>query len=110
MTPKQQELLGHLQRLTVDGVPPTYERLRVEMGYASRSRIHGLMHGLAERGIVSLSPRKRTSATIRDERAEAIPFDRMADAVWEMIELSEKRVRPAQIKKALVQSYAGSLS
>lgn len=109
MTPKQSELLGHLERLTVDGVPPTYETLRVVMGYANRSRIHGLMHGLAERGVVSISPRKRTSVAIRSHDAEAIPFDQMAEAVWEFVELSDgKRIRPAHIRQVMLSAYAGA--
>lgn len=107
MTPKQRELLHHLERLTVDGVPPTYEQLRVAMGYASKSRIHSLMHSLAERGVLSITPRKPASVTIQNQNAEAIPFDRMADAVWEMVELSELTPNPAQIKKAMVLAYAG---
>lgn len=107
MTPKHRELLDHLKVMTVDGVPPTYEQLRVAMGYASKSRIHGLMHGLAERGLISLIPGKSTSATIRNEHAEAIPFDRMADEVWRLVQNGHGRIYPAQIKKAMVQAYAG---
>jgi len=108
MTPKHRELLDHLKAMTVDGVPPTYEQLRVAMGYASKSRIHGLMHGLAERGLIALTPAKSQSATIRSEDAEAVPFDRMADEVWRLLQNGHGRIFPDQIRTALVNAYAAA--
>lgn len=108
MRPKQRELLKHIEAMTIDGVPPTYEQLRVAMGYASKSTIHYLMHGLAERGIVSLTPMKRNSVAVRNQHAEAIPFDKMADEVWRLVQNGHGRILPAQIKRALVLAYSGA--
>lgn len=106
MTPRMRELLAHIERLTVDGVPPTYDQLKDEMGYASKSTIHRLMHQLAERGIVAMTPAKRRSVAVRDDRAEAIPFDQMANDLWQLIQNGHGRIYPDQIRKALVESYA----
>lgn len=50
MTRAQRTLLDTLKRLTVDNVAPSYEELRTELGFASRSTVHRLIHLLERDG------------------------------------------------------------
>lgn len=86
--------------MTVDGVPPTYEQLRERLGLA-KSGIHRLVHGLAARGHISLSPsRKQTIQLTRP--IEDIPIDRMTDAVWKVT--GRSKVKWHEIRDALIEA------
>lgn len=50
MTPRQRECLDAIKRLTVRGVGPTYEQLRVELGVSSKSNVHRLVSALVASG------------------------------------------------------------
>ena len=80
MTPRQRDCLQAIREMTVDGIPPTYDQLSERLG-VYKSSVHRLVHGLAERGYISLHPaRKQTIQLTRP--VEDIPLDRMTDAVW----------------------------
>src|SRR3569833_2311122 len=51
-TPRMAECLKAIRKLTVDGVPPSYEQLRIALGLASKSGIHRLVGQLRERGLI----------------------------------------------------------
>lgn len=105
MTPRQRECLNIYRELTVDGVPPTYEAVAERMGLY-KSGVHRMLHALRDKGVVALTPGAARSVAIRNEHAEAIPFDAMADAVADLV-ATGKRLYPAEIKRALVLAYAG---
>jgi len=104
MTPREQQMVALLKELTVDGVPPTYDILAWRMGLKSKSGVHRVLHSLAEKGIVALTPRRRRSVAIRNPEAERLPFSRMADAIADHM-AGAKRVTPTSIRRVLVETY-----
>ena len=106
MTPREQQMVALLKELTVDGVPPTYDILAWRMGLKSKSGVHRVLHSLAEKGLIALTPRRRQSVRIRNADAERLPFTQMADAVADLM-ASGKRVTPTAIRRTLVRAYTG---
>lgn len=103
MTPKQKSALEAIQKLTVDGVPPSYEELMLHLGLASKAPVHRLLHQLQDRGIIRIEPHKARAIRIIDEDAERIPFDRIAEAVFILIR-NRQPVSVADIRKAVVEA------
>jgi SOS-response transcriptional repressor LexA len=64
LTAPQNACLKAIERLTVDGVSPTFAELRDELGLASKSGVHRLMNGLKERGAVTFLPRSPRSVRV----------------------------------------------
>lgn len=53
LTPKQLELLRFIQkRVQKDGVPPSFDEMKIELGLRSKSGIHRLITALEERGFI----------------------------------------------------------
>lgn len=52
ITYRQRETLDAIKRLTVDGVPPTYQALADELGLVSKGSVHRLVGQLTERGFI----------------------------------------------------------
>ena len=85
MTRQQKACLDAIRRLTRDGVPPSLEELRVELGLAAKSGVHRLLKQLEEQGhirrrfaqvrAIELVDRTATSA-----RAALIACDRAHEA------------------------------
>ena len=86
MTPKQEECLKAIRRLTVGGVSPSYDELREALGLTSKSGVHRLVHGLAERGHIVINYGKRRSIGMAPKKLAGVPFDRMTDAVMAHLE------------------------
>lgn len=63
LTPRERDCLDAIKRLTRDGVPPTFEELKADMGVRSKSNIHRLVHGLRKRGAIAM--RSETARSIR---------------------------------------------
>lgn len=80
MTPKQKRCLDAIEKLTKDGVPPSYNELKDYLGLASKSGVHRLVHALAERGYINLSPDRARTIQIVTRQAEEVPFNRLAAA------------------------------
>lgn len=57
LTHRQAECLSYIEALTKDGVPPTFEELRVKLDVASKGNVHRLIQGLVRRGYVTHIPR-----------------------------------------------------
>ncbi len=53
MTPRMQQAVDAIRRLTVDGVPPTYDELAADLGFKSRSAAFRIVKLLQERGLVT---------------------------------------------------------
>lgn len=65
MTVKQHKLLAWIEQyVNTNGHAPSYEEMKVAMGYASKSGIHRLIHGLRERGLIDLKPNKKRIITL----------------------------------------------
>lgn len=107
MTPRQRQCIALIRELTVEGVPPTFEALREAMGLKSKSGVHRIVTSLRERGVLAQTPHRRQTLTIRNEHAEAIPFDAMADAVTQLLISSPRVIYPSQIKAAMIMAYSG---
>lgn len=107
MTRQQRKCLDAIKALTVDGVSPSFDEIREHMGLKSKSGVHRIIHALKARGVIASVPYCDRSLTIRNEHAEAIPFDAMAGAVFDLIATGQ-RVYPSQVKAALINAYAGS--
>lgn len=53
MTPRMQQAMAAIRRLTVNGVPPTYDELAADMGFKNRSAAFRIVKFLQERGLVT---------------------------------------------------------
>ncbi len=71
MTPTPRECLDALKRLTVDGVPPSYDELAVELGLASKSRITELLSALEAQGYIARPERHRARCIVVLAQSEA---------------------------------------
>lgn len=63
-TPQQARALVSIRRLTRNGIAPTFEELRQDLGLASVSNVHRLIHGLRDRGQVAFEPGCRRTLRI----------------------------------------------
>ncbi len=104
MTPQMKACLDLIQNLTIDGVSPSYEQLREGLGLANKSSVHRLVHALSERGYIALLPHRARTIQIINPDAEAIPFDRMAEAVTRLFR-QQKTVSEADVRRAIVRAY-----
>ena len=67
VTPMQAKALAAIGVLTRDGVSPSYNEIRQELGLASNAGVHRLLLGLKERGLVDFLPyRARTVRIVGD--------------------------------------------
>lgn len=107
LTTRQRDCLGVIARLTANrGVAPSFKEIGDALGLSSTSAVHGLVHGLAERGHIVFWPdRKRSIALARN--GMAIPFDEMAAAVAEEF-FGCDEVKYAQVRRVLIQSWGGA--
>jgi repressor LexA len=64
VTHQQARALAAIRVLTHDGVAPSYEELRAELGLAAVSGVKRLIDGLVQRGLVSTIPRHARSVRI----------------------------------------------
>lgn len=80
LTQKQADCLDAIKRLTVDGVSPSFEELRVDLGYASRHRIWDMLNALEERGhIRRLRNRARAIEVIEGDEPGAAVMQALHD-------------------------------
>jgi repressor LexA len=65
LTKKQKELLFLIRdRLTADGVPPSFDEMKDALGLKSKSGIHRLIMGLEERGFIKRLPHRARALDI----------------------------------------------
>ena len=65
LTRKQYELLLYLeQRLSEDGISPSFDEMREALGLRSKSGIHRLITGLVERGFIKRLPHRARAIEI----------------------------------------------
>lgn len=65
LTRKQKELLLLIRdRLAADGVPPSFDEMKEELGLKSKSGIHRLITGLEERGFIKRLPHRARALEI----------------------------------------------
>ena len=65
LTKKQRELLVFIdQRLSVNGVSPSFDEMKDALGLASKSGIHRLITGLEERGFIRRLPHRARALEI----------------------------------------------
>ena len=64
MTPRQKDMLDAIRDLTVDGVSPTYEELRLHLGIASKNGVHRMILGLEAQGLIRRCAGKRRTIAI----------------------------------------------
>lgn len=113
MTPAQQRCLDAIERLSVDGVPPSFEELRLHLGLGSKAGVHRLVHALADRGYITITPDRKRSIQLVTREAESVPFDRMAHAAFFHVQArlaTGLTVSPATIRGALVESFKRELA
>lgn len=67
LTPMQAKALGAIRRLSHDGVSPSYDEIRREIGLASNAGVVRLLRSLKERGIVDFIPFRARSVRIMGE-------------------------------------------
>lgn len=59
LTTRQGDCLRAIEKLSVDGVAPTYDSIAAEMGLASKGRVCHIISGLVERGHFRRDPRRK---------------------------------------------------
>lgn len=65
LTRKQKELLVLIRdRLAADGVPPSFDEMKIALGLKSKSGIHRLITGLEERGFIKRLPHRARALEI----------------------------------------------
>ena len=65
ITPKQSKFLKFLANfIDQNGYTPSYEEMKQELNYKSKSRIHAFVHGLKKRGYLRLIPFMKRSIMI----------------------------------------------
>lgn len=99
MTPRQKDMLDAIRDLTVDGVSPTYEQLRVHLGIASKSGVNRMIVALERLGHVRrLKGCRRTVEIISPDAATRKRPDTVAglvcEAVWARSAAGQKVTRP----------------
>ena len=55
-TPQMAETLAAIRKLTVDGVPPSVEKLALACGRRSRGSFHAHLKLMRERGLIVWTP------------------------------------------------------
>ena len=67
LTPVQAKTMAAVRRLTHDGVSPSYDEIRREIGLASNAGVVRLLRGLKERGAIDFIPNRARSVRIVGE-------------------------------------------
>lgn len=67
LTQRQADCLAAIGRLTVDGVPPSFNELADDLGLKSKSGIHRLLSGLQARGRLTWRPHAARSIYLLEE-------------------------------------------
>lgn len=108
MTPVMKRCLDAIEHLTVDGVSPTFAELGEHLGIASKSRIHRIIHSLAERGYITFKAGHARSIQIVTRDEAGFPFDRMAEAAVDHVTLYRRvgaTVTTDTMRQALVEAF-----
>lgn len=88
LTRKQKELLLLIRdRITEDGIPPSFEEMKRALGLKSKSGIHRLITGLEERGFIKRLP----------HRARALEIIRLPEKTEEKSRSGSLRELPADL-------------
>ena len=87
MTPKQSACLNAIRRLTKEGVSPSLEKLRVELGLASKATVHRLLVELEDGGHIRRIPRTTRQIEVLDDTLE------IAKAVLAVCDLAHEQGR-----------------
>lgn len=67
LTPRQRACLSAIERLTVDGVAPTFDEIKAAIGSSSKGEVHRLTTQLVERGHLRKLPgRARALEVVKD--------------------------------------------
>ena len=83
LTEKQFELLKYIhQRVTENGISPSYDEMKVAVNPHSKSGIHRLINALEERGYIRRLPNRARALEILKH-----PFDNIESNIKEIIKL-----------------------
>ena len=98
LTSKQHELLCFIhQRLKEEGVPPSFDEMKVALNLQSKSGIHRLITALEERGFIRRLPnRARALEVLRLPESAMPPEPRVSRFTPNVIEGNLGRLRPRQ--------------
>jgi len=95
LTRKQKDLLYLIRdRLVADGVPPSFDEMKVELGLRSKSGIHRLITGLEERGFIRRLP----------HRARALEILRLPDGGEDVPENPILKSKARSVVQAVAQA------
>lgn len=108
MTPRLQSVLNAVRDLTVDGVSPSYQEIAEHIGVSSKGRVCRMVDDLVDRGMIVRTPGKQRCLRLTTADAEAVPFDRMADAVCALAR--KGKLYPSAVRRCLAESFAGANS
>lgn len=100
MTPQQNACLIAIRELTVDGVSPSLEEIQLHMGLSSKSRVHRLITGLTEEGVVRRTPGRVRNIEIVERFGAAISDARIASMSVEALESAAARIDAALAHRA----------
>lgn len=105
LTARQSECLAFIQNtMAVSKVGPSFDEIKAALGLSSKSGVHRLVHGLAERGHIRLWPDRKRSIELA-HRGVAIPFDDMAAAVAEEF-FGGDEAQYALVRRVLIKAWS----
>lgn len=96
LTRKQKELLLLIRdRLSKDGVPPSFDEMKIALGLRSKSGIHRLITGLEERGFIKRLP----------HRARALEIVKLPDGEGAVSDKNTKKARSGALDMISLPLY-----
>lgn len=107
LTARQSECLAFIQdTMAVSKIGPSFDEIKAALGLSSKSGVHRLVHGLAERGHIHFTPDRRRTIQLAHQ-GRKVPFGAMADAVAEQFFDSDP-AQAALIRRVLVTAWRGA--
>jgi repressor LexA len=107
LTRKQKELLLLIRdRLTADGVSPSFDEMKAALGLRSKSGIHRLITGLEERGFLKRLPHRARALEIIRLPEGMEPKTRPAAKRHDLTRADMLRAEPAHRSRALASGSA----
>ena len=98
LTPKQHELLRFIhQRLSEDGVPPSFDEMKDALDLKSKSGIHRLIMALEERGFIRRLPNRARAIEVARLPESTVPGAPRRGFKPSVIEGSLGRARPKAV-------------
>lgn len=105
MTPQQNACLIAIRDLTVDGICPSLEQLRLRLGLASKSGVHRMVLSLEEQGFIRRDEFRQKRIEIIERHGGAISDARIASMSNDALECAGKRIADALAHRRVLSNF-----